>query len=109
MSKLLSLLIAFAAVVVCLPASAQSIVSLTLDNDTVASGDVARANVNLSAPAPAGGAVVQVFSLSPALFVAGSPTPTSIVVPAGQTTGSFVVATLPVDAAISSFIGASLG
>jgi hypothetical protein len=54
----------------------------------VTGGTAATGTITLSAPAPAGGALVQLSSNSPAAFV-----PASVLVPAGQTAASFGVQT----------------
>src|SRR5206468_4935797 len=66
--------------------------SLTLQPSTVAGGGTALATITLSSPAPAGGASVAITTTNATL----APVPATVVVPAGQTTGSFSITTLSV-------------
>src|SRR5262249_54339080 len=109
MHKALRTLLTLAVMCVCLPASAQTITNLTMNPDTIGGGDRSTATITLSAAAPTGGATVQVFPPTPNVIVAGDGPPSTITVPAGQTTATFDVATLPMDAAVSTFVGASIG
>ncbi|MDX2065547.1 MAG: hypothetical protein SFX74_07390 [Fimbriimonadaceae bacterium] len=66
-----------------------SVSSVSIDTATVTAGSTAQFSVTLSRPAPAGGALVQLFSNAPT--VAGLPS--QILIPAGETTGSATVTT----------------
>lgn len=71
------------------PATADaSLSSLTIQPNTVSGGATATGTVRLSAPAPDGGAVVQLRSSSTRASV-----PSSVTVPAGATSASFTITT----------------
>src|SRR5438552_1906511 len=109
MSKALCSALALCAALVCLPASAATIATFTLDRDTIQGGEPAFAQVSLDTPAPAGGAAVQVFSLSRSVLPGGAQSSTSMTIPAGQTVVAFDMQTLPVDTPISTYVGVSFG
>jgi len=97
-------ILALGAILVCLPASAQTISSLTLGSNNILGGQTTNATITLSTPAPTGGATVSVFTLAPTeIFV-----PDTVSVAQGATTASFRVNTLPLDATVYSFVGASV-
>ncbi len=88
--------------------SSQSLSSLTLAPSTVVGGKPVRGTVTLSAPAPAGGAVVALSDNSTSITV-----PASVTVPAGANSASFAVATTRVRATTvanvtATYVGSSL-
>jgi N-acetylneuraminic acid mutarotase len=76
--------------------------TLTLNPASVRGGLTSTGTVTLSAPAPSGGAVINLFSSNPNVVAV----PTSIIVPAGATSVSFNVITSRVSRPISVVISA---
>jgi hypothetical protein len=66
------------------------VTSLALEPSTVSGGTSATATVTLNAPAPSGGATVQLSAMSPATV------PATVIVPAGAATATFNVGTTSV-------------
>jgi thermitase len=71
------------------PPSPVTLQSLTINPSSVWGGSSATGTVTLSAPAPAGGAVVQLRSSLPNRAIV----PSTVTVPAGQTSASFTIRT----------------
>ena len=71
------------------PPPAAALSSLTIAPPTVSGGQVATGTVSLSAPAPAGGAVVSLSTSNPGTATV----PASVVVAGGSTTAGFTIAT----------------
>jgi trimeric autotransporter adhesin len=82
-----------------------SLSSLSVNPATVPSGGSATVTLNLSGPAPAGGASVSVYSQTPSAF----PVPSSYSIAAGQTSGSFNVQAGTVSATTALNIAAGYG
>ncbi len=85
-------------------ASAPALASITLNPATVVGGNAAQGTAALSAPAPAGGAVVVLSSSSPAATV-----PASVTVTAGASTAVFPVSTVAVGTSTAATITGSYG
>lgn len=84
------------------PAPAPTLSSLTLSPTSVVGGvQTSRGTVTLSAPAPAGGALITLSSSSGAASV-----PSSVIIPAGASSGSFTVNTSAVLISTSATISA---
>jgi hypothetical protein len=81
-----------------------SLTGLTLSASAVTGGASAAGTVTLSAAAPAGGVVVSLSSSATAAVV-----PSGVTVPAGASTASFTVTTIPVSAAVTAVITAAYG
>jgi trimeric autotransporter adhesin len=79
-----------------------AITSLTLSPNPVAGGSPSTGTVTLAAPAGAGGVLVTLTSGNVAATV-----PVSIIIPAGQSTGTFTVNTTPVNNPTSALITAT--
>jgi CARDB protein len=79
-----------------------SLTSITLAPTTVTGGSSSQATVNLSAAAPAGGAVISLGDNSSAVSV-----PATVTVQAGKTNATFTVATSPVTGSRSAAIYAA--
>lgn len=73
------------------PQSSVTLQSLTISPTWVLGGSTARGTVQLSGPAPAGGAVIQLVSSNPSR----ASVPTTVTVPAGQTRATFTIRTYP--------------
>lgn len=71
------------------PPSQVTLQSLTISPQWVSGGSTATGTVQLSGPAPAGGAVIQLTSSNPSR----ASVPTTVTVPAGQTTATFTIRT----------------
>lgn len=78
---------------------------LSLASTRVYGGNILRAVVRLSAPAPAGGLRVNLSSSLPAV----ASVPATLTVPAGATRGDFSIRTVPVSSVTPVTIGASAG
>ena len=78
--------------------------SISVSPNSVPGGTSATGTVTLAQPAPTGGSTVILYTQSNVLQV-----PSEIVIPAGQTTGSFTINTLPVGADYTRYVYASLG
>jgi hypothetical protein len=78
------------------------VTGLALKPSTVAGGAASTATVTLNAPAPAGGASVQLSAMSPATV------PATLTVPAGATTATFNVSTTAVTATTQAKVWALL-
>jgi hypothetical protein len=76
---------------------------VTLNPSNVIGGNSSQATVSLSGPAPAGGAVVTLFSSNPSI----ANVPASVTIPAGATSAPVTVTTSPVSANDSALIQAS--
>ena len=81
-----------------------AVLSVTIDVVSIAGGGTAQGTVTLTAPAPAGGVTVTLISDNP---VAG--VPATVFIPAGSTTGTFVISTVNVPSSTSVRITATLG
>jgi len=77
--------------------------SITLSGQTVVGGNAVNATATLTAPAPAGGAVVSLSSADPVTV------PPSVTVEAGATTAAFTVLTRAVGGTIAAMITGSYG
>lgn len=75
---------------------------LTLDDDTVVSGQSTTGTVKLAKPAPAGGQVVTLFSQN-------AQVPASVTVPEGQTSANFTIGTGALDFKFVTTVTASIG
>lgn len=78
--------------------------SLGLSPYSVAGGNTSTGTVVLSAPAPAGGETVVLACASPNVTI-----PASISIPEGQTSATFTISTIAVDAQTSAVITATFG
>jgi hypothetical protein len=78
--------------------------TLTVAPGSVAGGNTATATVTLNGVAPAGGALVELASDSPAALV-----PPSVTVPAGQSAATFSVRTNAVTAPVTATLAATYG
>lgn len=78
--------------------------SLTVAPGSVVGGNAATGTVTLNGAAPEGGALVTLASDGPAAMV-----PSSIIVPAGQTTATFGVKTNSVTASVTATLSATYG
>ena len=78
------------------------VTGLSLNPTSVPGGSSSTATVTLNAPAPSGGAVVQLSAMSPATV------PATLTVPAGSTTATFTVSTSAVTTAAQSRVSALL-
>jgi hypothetical protein len=87
------------------PAPAGTLASLTLNPTTVDGGDDSIGTVTLSAPAPAGGAVVNLSSSNNS----DASVPSSVTIPAGSTSRTFTVSTDRVDRTTTVTITATRG
>ena len=85
--------------------TARTLVSLTLSPARVTGGAMSAATVTLDAPAPAQGAVVTLETSNPLVATV----PTSITVPAGETSAAFDVSTLALGASLTATISATHG
>lgn len=79
-----------------------ALANLTLSPNPVKSGNPSTGTVFLASAAPAGGALVNLSSTNPNATV-----PTSVVIPAGQTSGTFQVTTTPVVSTQTATIAAN--
>ncbi|HZH99479.1 MAG TPA: hypothetical protein VEX38_10950, partial [Fimbriimonadaceae bacterium] len=79
-----------------------ALAGLSVNPSTVQGGQTSTGTVNLSGPAPAGGAVVTLSSGSSAITV-----PTSVTVPAGASSATFTITTVRVGATFTRYIYAS--
>jgi hypothetical protein len=77
---------------------------VTFSPNPVTGGQAATATVTLSHAAPAGGSVVTLASSAPA----NAPVPASLTIPAGATSGTFIITTLAQGSTITATISASL-
>jgi hypothetical protein len=93
MRKTLFSLFALGAILICLPASAQTVSSLNLSNNAIVGGQPTTVTATLASPAPAGGTRVIFYSLSPRLSFPVTP----VDVAANGTTATFTFTPLPVD------------
>lgn len=75
--------------------------SITVNPSSVVGGTTSTGTVNLAAPAPADGALIMISDTSAATSV-----PYSVTVPAGATSGSFTIPTVPVASTTTSTISA---
>ena len=82
-----------------------SVLQLTLNPATVLAGSVSSATVTLAAPAPVGGAVLALTSSNPAVAAV----PASLSLPAGVSSGEFLVSANLVTTSTSANILASYG
>ncbi|MES2463303.1 MAG: collagen-binding domain-containing protein, partial [Armatimonadota bacterium] len=80
------------------------LLSIVLDPDRVRGGLPSKARVTVSQPAPAGGLTVTLSANTPA-----ATPPPSVGIPAGETSATFDVATIPVAAAAVATISGTLG
>jgi hypothetical protein len=78
------------------------VTSLSVNPTTVAAGTSSTATVVINAPAPSGGASVQLSSMSPASV------PSTVIVPAGATSATFAVSTSSVGATTQAKLWAVL-
>lgn len=78
--------------------------SFTLSQSTVYGGSSSTGMVTLSAPAPAGGTVINLSSDDPSATL-----PTTVTVAAGSNSASFTINTVGVDADVTAHLAASLG
>ena len=78
------------------------VTGLALNPSTVTAGGSSTATVTLNGPAPAGGASVQLSSMSPATV------PPTVTVPAGSTTATFTVSTTTVSSTTQAKVWALL-
>jgi len=78
--------------------------ALTLDPSSVGGGETATGTVTLSGPAGPSGTTVSLVSSSPSATV-----PSTAIVPAGQSSGTFTIATKPVATSGTATITATLG
>jgi hypothetical protein len=86
-----------------LASRAVAVLSLTLSATSVVGGDPLPATVTLTAPAPAGGAMVSLSAADPISV------PATVLVPAGQSSAAFTVLTREVGGNTSGTITASYG
>jgi hypothetical protein len=84
-------------------ASLVSLASLSLSSSSVVGGDQVNGTVTLTGAAPAGGAAVSLSASDPVTL------PSSVTVPAGSTSTTFIISTRAVGGTIASTIGASYG
>ena len=77
---------------------------LTIGNPIVVGGNTGIGRITLTAPAPAGGAIVQLSGNIPAATV-----PPSVTVPAGATVKAFYIKTVPVTSQQSGMVHATFG
>src|SRR5947199_5259550 len=103
MRKLLCSLIALGAISLTLPAGAQTIAALSVSQPEVVGGQSLTGQVALSAPLATNGGATS-FSLSPAVVVSQS----LVTIPAGSTSSSFRIQTLPVDTPVTAVIGIAM-
>jgi len=85
-------------------ASASTVVSVTLNPDTLIGGATSTATVTLDSPAAAGGVTISLTSTNTSAKV-----PATLPVSAGQTSATFSVATTDVDSQVVAFVSATLG
>jgi hypothetical protein len=107
MRKTLSSLLALCAILVCLPASAQTITSLSLSkpvgpSDSLRGGETTTLTINLSGNA-ASNMTANLFSTIPQIQV-----PSTVTISAGTNSAAVRITPLPVDTAVSGFVGVSL-
>jgi len=86
-------------------APAVSVLQVTLNPATVLAGSVSSATVTLTAPAPVGGAVLALTSSNPAVAAV----PASLSLPAGASSGEFLISASAVSASTTVTISASYG
>ncbi|MBC7807679.1 MAG: choice-of-anchor A family protein, partial [Akkermansiaceae bacterium] len=87
-----------------------TIATLSLDPESVVGGYPAQGTVALSAPAPAGGQIVTLFSsLADVAKLSASPEPTIVTVPAGQTSVAFPITTVRIATEKQTIIKAVFG
>lgn len=87
------------------PAPAAALSTLTLSPASVTGGNASQGTVTLSAPAPAGGALVSLSSSN----TAAATVPASVNVPAGATSAGFTVTTRAVAATTAVTVSATYG
>jgi len=104
MRKTLFSLFALGAILICLPASAQTVTSLALSRNTIIGGQQVQVTATLATPAPAGGATVVFYSLSPQLTFPV----TTVSVPANGTQATFSFTPLPVDTTVPVSVAATV-
>jgi hypothetical protein len=82
-----------------IPSASLSLVSVSVDPTSIKGGTTVMGTVTLSTPAPAGGMPVEMWTTGAAAYV-----PFIVTVPAGFTTGTFAVQTVPVPSNTSDIV-----
>jgi hypothetical protein len=103
MRKLLSSLFALGAILLTLPANAQSISALSVNQNVAVGGQTLTAQLALSAP-PQVNSLTTTFSLSPAVVVLQP----LVSIQSGARSATFRIQTLPVDRPVTTTIGVAM-
>jgi hypothetical protein len=96
------LLLVVALIVFAIPAYAQNLINLTITPNQVVGGNNASATVEIDAPAPVGGFLVNLDSLNPSV----ASMPADVRIPEGSRTATFTVSTNSVSTAQSAHLWA---